>query len=1366
MIRQRIIHFTLASLLVGGWHLSSWAGGPYSSGDTQVDVGAVNLGGAAGAEYSAAGEDTIQLANSIGETGVRTFSDSGTEVEAGLMNLLGGADADGDGIPDGEDNCPNAANADQADSDSGAMDLRGGTGGQGGQTLYTAPDGTGVESSAQTWSHDTNYYMEYLFSGGYENSPQQYWLATAEGDQTLSFSFPAPRPIEFIRVYPFSRVDARSNYKIEVSPDGQSWTEVSGGFIDTTGTTEGQHIDTQIRASVQSVRFTLTREINLGVTLNEIEFHESDGFGDACDNCALTRNPGQEDLDGDGVGNVCDDDVDGDLWLDAAEYSCGTDPLSAQSVPDDPDQDGVCSALDNCPDAANADQTDSDVRVTDLRGGTGGQGGQTLYTAPDGTTAESSAPTWSHDTNYYMEYLFSGGYENSPQQYWLANAEGDQTLAFAFPSTRDIGWIRVYPFSRVDARSNYKIEVSLDGQSWTEASGGFIDTAGTGEGQYIDTRVAASVRFVRFTLTREKDLGVTINEIEFHESDGFGDACDNCALALNSDQADNDGKLALNGGGGGAGGKRIYTAPDGTVVESSANTYSNNGYYYLEYLFTGTYGSGHTEYWLTSSSGEQTLNFTFPQARPIDFIRVYPIGNIGNGGRSNYKIEASADGQSWTDVSGGFIDTSGTAQGQYIDTRVHASIGFVRVTLTHYSYGVTLNEIEFYQYDGVADACDNCSAAVNPDQSDLDGDGAGDVCDEDADGDAWTDVAEYACGTDPLSAQSVPADADADGTCDLRDNCPAAANADQAESDLRVMDLADGSGGGGGQKVYTAPDGTRVESSAATYSNGAYYELGYLFTGSYGSWHKEYWLTNSSGEQTLNITFPEARRVDFIRVYPIGNISNAGHSNYSIEVSEDGQSWRGVSGGMIDTARIGQGQYVDSQVDGSIQYARFTLAQQGNYGVTLNEIEFHESDGFGDACDGCVTGFDPGQEDLDGDGISDACDDDMDNDSWGNIKEGLCGTDPRDDQSVPQDPDGDAACTTLDNCPEVANPDQADSDVAMMDLSGGTGGRSGQRIYTAPDGTIAESSAVTFSNNGYYYLEALFGGTFGSWHTEYWLTSSGDIQTLTFTFPEVRAIDHIRVYPIGNIGNAGRSNYLIEVQPEGQPWTDVTGGFIDTAGVAQGQHIDTQVGAKTQYVRFTLTQEGSYGVTLNEIQFYQTDGIGDDCDNCVDVANADQGDADGDGTGDACDDSDLDGILDPADNCVDVANADQTDADSDAVGDLCDNCPDVANADQTDSDGVLGGSFISYWRFEEGSGTDAADSAGAGAGTLDGATWTGGQVGGALSFDGTDRVIVGNQPSLMGLSAITIEAWIKPNGFPATYHGIVTNWDSASADKV
>jgi hypothetical protein len=72
--------------------------------------------------------------------------------------------------------------------------------------------------------------------------------------------------------------------------------------------------------------------------------------------------------------------------------------------------------------------------------------------------------------------------------------------------------------------------------------------------------------------------------------------------------------------------------------------------------------------------------------------------------------------------------------------------------------------------------------------------------------------------------------------------------------------------------------------------------------------------------------------------------------------------------------------------------------------------------------------------------------------------------------------------------------------------------------------------------------------------------------------------------------------------------------------------------------------------------------------------------------------------------------------------------------------------LLSWWKFDEGSGTTAYDSAGNNDGNISGASWTTGQIGGALDFDGTnDYVQISNEPNFdFGPDTdFTVCAWIN-----------------------
>jgi hypothetical protein len=76
---------------------------------------------------------------------------------------------------------------------------------------------------------------------------------------------------------------------------------------------------------------------------------DHDGVKNRDDNCPTVANAGQENIDGDKLGDACDDDIDGDGLSNALEASLRTDPRKA-----DTDGDGKNDSADSCPTIAAA----------------------------------------------------------------------------------------------------------------------------------------------------------------------------------------------------------------------------------------------------------------------------------------------------------------------------------------------------------------------------------------------------------------------------------------------------------------------------------------------------------------------------------------------------------------------------------------------------------------------------------------------------------------------------------------------------------------------------------------------------------------------------------------------------------------------------------------------------------------------------------------------------------------------------------------------------------------------------------------------------------------------------------------------------
>lgn len=78
---------------------------------------------------------------------------------------------------------------------------------------------------------------------------------------------------------------------------------------------------------------------------------DMDGIPDDLDNCPDTPNPMQEDLDGDLIGDVCDDDIDGDGLLNGCESPPAMCPLDCRMI---------CMGREGCDGCAPTDPRDPD----------------------------------------------------------------------------------------------------------------------------------------------------------------------------------------------------------------------------------------------------------------------------------------------------------------------------------------------------------------------------------------------------------------------------------------------------------------------------------------------------------------------------------------------------------------------------------------------------------------------------------------------------------------------------------------------------------------------------------------------------------------------------------------------------------------------------------------------------------------------------------------------------------------------------------------------------------------------------------------------------------------------------------------------
>ena len=163
------------------------------------------------------------------------------------------------------------------------------------------------------------------------------------------------------------------NERATITAAGQSFTAMGGPQGSTISGSGNTAEGSDSWAAVESASYSLTpitgvandagnstsdlRIVTVGfeINTNPVTDTDSDTVLDYLDNCPNDANTDQSDIDGDTIGDVCDDDIDGDGVLNAGDAF----PTDANETTDS-DADGIGDNSDICPEDSDVSQADTD----------------------------------------------------------------------------------------------------------------------------------------------------------------------------------------------------------------------------------------------------------------------------------------------------------------------------------------------------------------------------------------------------------------------------------------------------------------------------------------------------------------------------------------------------------------------------------------------------------------------------------------------------------------------------------------------------------------------------------------------------------------------------------------------------------------------------------------------------------------------------------------------------------------------------------------------------------------------------------------------------------------------------------------------
>jgi hypothetical protein len=552
---------------------------------------------------------------------------------------------------------------------------------------------------------------------------------------------------------------------------------------------------------------------------------DGDGVANSQDNCVSVANAGQEDLDTDGVGDVCDDDADGDGVSGTMETRAGSSDMNANERPywlylldgnsagdyfghavskaGDVNNDGVIDLLVGAYQEDNNGTDSGSVYVY-----SGADGSLLLTLNGDGAgdgMGYAVSEVGDVDADGYADFIAGAPFDDnsgtdggSARVYsgvdggdWSGAAvsgigdysgDGIPDVAIGAPKSNHSG---------LNNRGSVRIHNGTDGTALRTINGSQGDQAGTSISEFYDTNGDGYDEFIWGSPYMDNgsccDAGGTRVT--------WGDSGNTARIFAGANDLDYFGMSVSV-----AGDVNQDGYPD--LMAGAPNNSNATGYVYV------ANGSNYALiYTLTGDSEGDNFGSAVASAGDVngdgyaDFLIGAPNDDNNGADSGSVRVFSGLDGSVIVTIDGmaagdqfgsavndlGDLDGDGYAEflvGAYLTDENGADSGSVMVVsgallLNDTDLDYVINSADAFpndpsesadsDSDGVGDNADQCDSTPTL-SSDNDGDGCDDATeDDDDDNDGWSDSDEAACGTNSLSDTSVPVDTDSDATCDAVD---------------------------------------------------------------------------------------------------------------------------------------------------------------------------------------------------------------------------------------------------------------------------------------------------------------------------------------------------------------------------------------------------------------------------------------------------------------------------------------------------------------------------------------------------------------------------------------------------------------------